>query len=90
MRGAAPGPFDRGALGLEGAGVEPADLDRLAALVQERLAGAALTPGEVAEALCIALGVGCELSAAARGVSARTVKARRLRLRRKLEQAAAE
>jgi DNA-binding CsgD family transcriptional regulator len=63
----------------------PSDLEMLAALLDERLAGIPLTPSERAEALCIALGVDCELSAAARGVSAQTVRARRRRLRRKLE-----
>ncbi len=61
------------------------ELETLAALLDERLEGVRLTPSERAEALCIALGVGCELSAAARGVSAQTVRASRRRLRRKLE-----
>jgi hypothetical protein len=65
----------------------PIELETLAALLDERLDGVPLTPGERAEALCIALGVGCELSAAARGVSAGTVRARRRRVREKLERA---
>ena len=63
------------------------DLDALSAL-EARLAAAALTPGEIAEALCIALGFGCELTAAARGLSARTVRERRRRVRRKLARVA--
>ncbi len=63
----------------------PSDLEMLAALLDERLTDVPLTPSERAEALCIALGVDCQLSAAARGVSAQTVRARRRRLRRKLE-----
>jgi DNA-binding CsgD family transcriptional regulator len=66
-------------------GVE--ELERLALRLDERLAPAALTPRERAEALCIALGVAPALSAAAAGVSSATVRARRRRLRRKLEQA---
>lgn len=62
-------------------------LETLTALLDERLEGVPLTPGERAEALCIALGVGSELSAAARGVSAGTVRASRRRLRAKLERA---
>jgi hypothetical protein len=69
--------------------VTAADLDVLAALLDERLAGVQLTPGERAEALCIALGVDPALSAAARGISPQTVRASRRRLREKLERAVA-
>jgi DNA-binding CsgD family transcriptional regulator len=65
--------------------VDRIDLETLTALLDERLGGLPLTPGERAEALCIALGVDPELSAVARGVSAGTVRARRRRLRLKLE-----
>lgn len=63
------------------------DLETLTALLDERLGGVPLTPGDRAEALCIALGVDPELSAAARGVAAATVRAHRRRLRLKLERA---
>lgn len=63
------------------------DLEALGREVAERLEGIPLTPSERAEALCIALGVGCELSAVASGVSPETVRARRRRILRKLEQA---
>ncbi len=63
------------------------DLDTLATLLDERLEGVPLTPGERAEALCIALGVEPALSAAARGVSPQAVRASRRRLREKLERA---
>jgi DNA-binding CsgD family transcriptional regulator len=65
--------------------VDRIDLETLTALLDERLGGLPLTPGDRAEALCIALGVDPELSAVARGVSAGTVRARRRRLRLKLE-----
>ncbi|HEX9308128.1 MAG TPA: hypothetical protein VF894_11600 [Anaeromyxobacter sp.] len=65
------------------------DLAALARLLDERLAPAALTPRELAEALCIALGVDAALSAAAGGGSPATVRARRRRLRLKLERALA-
>jgi DNA-binding CsgD family transcriptional regulator len=64
-----------------------AELETLAALLDARLDGVPLTPGERAEALCVALGVRPALSAAARGVSADTVRASRRRLLRKLERA---
>lgn len=67
----------------------PADLEMLAALLDERIGDVALTPAERAEALCIALGVGSALSAAARGVSPGAVRASRRRLRQKLERALA-
>jgi hypothetical protein len=63
------------------------DLEALAAALDERLRGLALTPAERAEAVCIALGVGPAVSAAARGVSPAAVRASRRRLRRKLERA---
>jgi DNA-binding CsgD family transcriptional regulator len=67
----------------------PADLETLAELLEERIGHLALTPAERAEALCIALGVGAALSAAARGVSPDAVRASRRRLRRKIERALA-
>ena len=91
-----PRPRAAGAAGPGGGGVTSApgrrapgveDLERLELLLDERLAPAALTPRERAEALCIALGVAPALSAAAAGVSSATIRARRRRLRRKLEQA---
>jgi len=73
-----------------GLGAGSFDLERLALLLDERLGLAgALTPRERAEALCIALGVGPALSAAAGGVSRATVRARRRSLRLKLERALA-
>lgn len=74
---------------MRGGAASPPDLDALAALLEERIGDLALTPAERAEALCIALGVGSALSAAARGVSPATIRASRRRLRRKIERALA-
>ncbi len=61
------------------------DVDALARLLDERLADVPLTPAERSEVLCIALGVGAEASAAARGVAPATIRARRRRIRRVLD-----
>ncbi len=60
-------------------------LDAAARLLAERVEGLGLTPAERAEVLCLALGVPCEASAAARGVSPDGIRARRRRIRRKLQ-----
>ncbi len=61
------------------------DVHALAQTIEERLAPARLTAREMSEAICIALGVPPALSAAAARVSLDTVRARRRRIRRKLE-----
>lgn len=66
---------------------EELDLDTAARLLAERVEGLGLTPAERAEALCVALGVPCEASAALRGVSASAIRARRRAIRRKLSAA---
>jgi DNA-binding CsgD family transcriptional regulator len=63
------------------------DIETAARLLAERVEGLGLTPAERAEVLCIALGVPCEASAAARGVSLDAIRARRRRIRQKLSAA---
>lgn len=60
-------------------------LETAARLLAERFEGLGLTPAERAEVLCLALGVPCEASAAARGVSPGAIRARRRRILRKLD-----
>jgi DNA-binding CsgD family transcriptional regulator len=60
------------------------ELAAAARLVLEQVERLSLTPAERAEVLCLALGVPSDVSAAARGVSPGTIRARRLRIRRKL------
>jgi hypothetical protein len=48
-----------------------------------------LTPAEWTEAACLALGIGCDLAAAVTGRSVHTVRQRRRRVERKLQQAGA-
>jgi DNA-binding CsgD family transcriptional regulator len=64
----------------------PVELEALEQALAERLRRrrVALTPAERSEALCMALGVASELSAAAAGVSVHTVRDRRRRIARKL------
>jgi DNA-binding CsgD family transcriptional regulator len=64
----------------------PLDLEALERALSERLRErrVSLTPAERSEALCMALGVATELSAAAAGVSVHTVRDRRRRIARKL------
>jgi DNA-binding CsgD family transcriptional regulator len=59
-------------------------VDAAARLLSQHVEGLGLTPAERAEALCLALGVPCEASAAARGISARAIRARRRRILEKL------
>lgn len=59
-------------------------VDAAARLLSEHVEGLGLTPAERAEVLCLVLGVPCEASAAARGISARAIRARRRRILAKL------